>query len=243
MTRFVNFFAPRSTFDFILKFVLINVVVVCFAVGVMLLTHGGFPFGIRRQVIDTTIMGAPFVLLALFVFSHQRKLQQQLASIATTDFLTDLHNRRGFFEKVDPWLQKNAGGTFMLADIDHFKSINDTFGHDVGDHCLKAVADLLRSQTRDNDLIARIGGEEFALCIAPCEDKTISNLAAALNKGVDLDALAERAVTLSVGGVTVEQHQKIEHLLSKADRRLYCAKSSGRARAVLCEGDEQAAVI
>lgn len=173
--------------------------------------------------------------------TEMRRRELDLRREAETDPLTKLANRRGFDTRADSLLQACAVNVVPIAvlmiDIDHFKVVNDTYGHDGGDVVLCAVAALLESRIRSIDLLARFGGEEFTV-LMPGAD-----LAAAFNRAEALRAaIAELAVTIGpgvVGGVTISigvaQHNgSLFESLQRADVALYLAKNNGRNR-VVCD--------
>lgn len=163
----------------------------------------------------------------------------ELERRATTDPLTGVHNRRRLQDKLDELMRirQRTGRTFalMVADVDHFKRINDSFGHDAGDRVLQAFAQVLMKQTRATDFVARFGGEEFVVVLPET-----SELDAACTAAEKIRAAVEatqftipKAVTLSIG-VTVcdPQDEDPDTVLKRADRALYEAKAAGRNRVV-----------
>lgn len=169
-----------------------------------------------------------------------------LAEQATTDPLTGLKNRRAFSENGAKHLalagRHNTALSVILADIDHFKNINDTHGHDAGDEVLIAVARILDGTRRAEDTVARIGGEEFALLLPGTNRLGAAVLAESIRAAVERRkfTLSGRpaAVTISIGVASYEAEQAdtIEGLLRIADQRLYLAKKNGRNR--ICVNNE-----
>ena len=171
--------------------------------------------------------------------------QTELQQLAATDALTGLANRRKFFEVAEAEVQRSLRyGYFlsvMMVDIDYFKQVNDTYGHQVGDLVLQAVAAALNGQVRDTDLVGRIGGEEFCILLPD------TPLKAALNVGSRLlDATRqlripvpdhELEVTVSIGLTDwTRGDQEIATIMERADIALYQAKTSGRNRLVVVSG-------
>jgi len=187
------------------------------------------------------------------------KERKNLEDLATKDPLTSLYNRRGFMEearrlasrirpegKAPHRKEELTNLSFMLVDVDNFKRINDTFGHDVGDIALKAVAQTLRGLCREEDIVGRWGGEEFIVAFPH------SNLVEVLRKfGFDESgkktaqlpktdiALSEKdneqiSITLSAGVAEYRpdqtQMQNIENAIKRADEALHQAKESGKNR-------------
>lgn len=173
--------------------------------------------------------------------------QRILTEQAYTDPLTKLTNRRAFFEQAEKSLRlmQRHGEDFsvVMIDIDHFKSINDTYGHHAGDYVLVEVSSILASVIRSEDMLARIGGEEFALAL-PYTSKLAAVVLAervrrAVNTAVfDVDG-KQVTVTISQGVVTAgaEADQTLDQLMGVADQRLYAAKQSGRDRVFSTDRD------
>ncbi|HWS03916.1 MAG TPA: sensor domain-containing diguanylate cyclase [Gammaproteobacteria bacterium] len=162
---------------------------------------------------------------------------QELQTLAVKDPLTGCLNRRGLFERLNAAFDKakQSGGKLscVMCDIDNFKVINDTHGHNVGDRVIRTVADVLRSGARESDVIARYGGEEFCLMLPGLSLQLGSELAERLRRvlaGLDTDGIK---VTASFGVSSMEVlPADAEGLLKQADVALYRAKRSGRNRVV-----------
>jgi diguanylate cyclase (GGDEF)-like protein len=158
-------------------------------------------------------------------FRHQAKL----------DSLTGLLNRRGFEEIAEPILQapRFRPISVILVDIDHFKAINDTFGHAAGDAILIAIADLLRRHMRQSNAVARIGGEEFILLLPGTAQQNAYTLADRLRLELAEQHFGSlhsglQKITASFGVAEHTPHQTLHDIMSIADRMLYEAKRSGR---------------
>ncbi|CAA7613950.1 diguanylate cyclase [Magnetospirillum sp. UT-4] len=163
----------------------------------------------------------------------------RLRDLATRDELTGLYNRRHFFAAAAPMLACRGPLTAAMIDIDHFKRINDTWGHHTGDVALKAVAAVLAGHVRPGDLLARMGGEEFCMLVPHMADDEAATFFDGLRAAVaDLEVVAgEQAVPLSVSiGVNPGARDSLDMLLQGADRALYAAKAGGRNRVVLAAG-------
>lgn len=159
---------------------------------------------------------------------------------AITDALTGLLNRRGWLEVAQP-LVANANRhdlpiTMLMIDIDHFKRINDSHGHDAGDRTLQALGTLLREHRRGSDVAARIGGEEFCLLLPGSDAEAARNLDLRLRQR--LPALNEglgHPVDFSSGLALRRPGESLERMMVRADAALYAAKESGRGRLCLAE--------
>lgn len=158
-----------------------------------------------------------------------------LQDLATKDFLTGLANRRHFFargaELLDAAQRERRRVCVAMLDIDFFKKVNDTFGHDGGDVALKAVAQTLARFVRPRDLVARFGGEEFALLAVDLGATEAEYFFEGLRARIeDLDVrFNEQRIPITVSiGVCVERLESLDAMLSEADRLLYLAKAGGR---------------
>lgn len=160
-------------------------------------------------------------------------------SLTITDGLTGVYNRRYFDMRLDEEMNRSIryGNIFSLSiiDIDHFKVVNDAFGHQVGDSVLKEVVMLIKDNSRETDIVARYGGEEFVI-IYPCTPKSgvlthIERLREVVecHKFKDLD----RKVTISIGAADSSGKNNAYQIVQEADTTLYMAKSKGRNRCVI----------
>jgi diguanylate cyclase (GGDEF)-like protein len=172
--------------------------------------------------------------------------KKALAEQATTDSLTKLKNRRAFFEngtKAVALARRYVSDlSVLLLDIDHFKKINDTYGHAVGDEALIMVAQILIEMSRTEDTVARIGGEEFALLLPDTNRLGTAVLAERIRSAIEREQFITGdkivPITASIGIATfgVDPADSIDQLLGVADNRLYMAKNAGRNR--ICVNDE-----
>ena len=165
--------------------------------------------------------------------SQLERLQDQLRDQADRDFLTGLHNRR-FLARADAEGALVGALSFAVLDLDHFKAVNDSFGHQVGDAVLIRVAELLVGHLRAHDVVVRTGGEEFALLMpgAGAEEATAAcERLRAVVAAEPWDDIATRlTVTASIGVVSTRDAGGLAPLTKVADARLYAAKRAGRNR-------------
>ncbi|GIE01355.1 hypothetical protein Adu01nite_27050 [Paractinoplanes durhamensis] len=163
------------------------------------------------------------------------RLFAQVQQLAITDALTGLFNRRHFTERAGNQLatarRNNRSLAGLMVDIDHFKNINDTYGHGIGDEVIRAVAEALRAVVREPDALCRYGGEEFALVMSEMEGDPME-IAERLRRTVaelDIRGPAGRvAVTISIGVADLKPDDDLATLLGRADEGLYRAKQDGR---------------
>jgi diguanylate cyclase (GGDEF)-like protein len=176
-------------------------------------------------------LAAALVGQALVAYENAR-LFSRVQELATTDSLTGIANRRHFFDRAAPLLRAARRPiTALMIDIDHFKRINDTYGHQVGDDVIRAVVDRLRDGAPAGALLARYGGEEFVLLADAGQD-----LAERLRADVAGSPVRTRGgpvdVTISLGRATATGDEGLDGLLARADAALYRAKADGRDRVV-----------
>ncbi|HSZ12996.1 MAG TPA: diguanylate cyclase [Solirubrobacteraceae bacterium] len=165
-------------------------------------------------------------------------LQGQLREQAERDWLTGLHNRRYFARELERLATEQRGDWFSLAiiDLDHFKSINDRFGHEIGDHVLVRVAALLCEVLRQQDVVVRSGGEEFLVLMPGTEVNAAAACCERIRQRLRGEpweqVVAGLTVTASVGVASTDDPDQLAALTRSADQRLYEAKRSGRDRVV-----------
>ncbi|HEY5764166.1 MAG TPA: diguanylate cyclase [Rhodocyclaceae bacterium] len=183
---------------------------------------------------------------AIVVFSditERLATERKLELLATTDELTGLANRRRFVEIAERDLRRAARegtpATLIMMDLDHFKTVNDRFGHAMGDRVLKGVTDACAAQLRAVDVFGRLGGEEFAVLLANIEPERALEVAermrvAAAEREIR-DGQRSVAVTVSLGLAHAGFGETLDSLLARADAALYGAKESGRDRIVVAD--------
>jgi diguanylate cyclase (GGDEF)-like protein len=224
------FFAGRAT---------VGLVALCAAAyaGTLAAIAPDPAIGFTRWVVAmSVVVGAAGALYALRL--HVNRLVGALHSTARTDPLTGVMNRRGFAEHFELEVERAArsGEPFalLLGDLDHFKALNDRFGHIAGDEALAAVGATLREASRAIDTAARIGGEEFVLLMPGTGSADGFEAAERLRASViDVSGPDGRPLTISFGIVEHPAHgQGWSDLMRAADEALYAAKSGGRNRCV-----------
>ena len=166
---------------------------------------------------------------------------QELIDAALTDPLTGLHNRRGLEGRSEALHFRPGGATvtqvWIMVDIDHFKRVNDSYGHEAGDEVLKAVAEALRSTARVADIVARFGGEEFVLVLPDTSAEVAARIAERLRLAIealstDVDGQVIR-VTASFGVAQRAAQESQLEVLERADAALFSSKKDGRNRVTM----------
>ena len=172
------------------------------------------------------------------LLSGVRLMQQKLGHLsheALSDALTGLANRRAMGSLLELLSETEQTYVVLSLDIDHFKRVNDTFGHDVGDTALKHVAEIIKSNSRASDLSCRAGGEEFTLIMPATTIAIAKSIAERIRDNVEFNELPEVGkLTISIGVACREEAATSNAVLKLADERLYLAKQGGRNRVVAC---------
>ena len=173
--------------------------------------------------------------------------------MATTDALTGIDNRRNLLEKVqleiDRALRYGLTVAFLMMDIDHFKVINDTYGHDAGDRVLQRVGALLHETVRAPDHVGRLGGEEFGILLTNVTPHLGEEIAEQLRKKVAAlvvsygDAEISFTVSIGVAGLLVNAENPLLDLIKRADTAMYDAKKGGRNCVREAEDQQEAALV
>ena len=181
-----------------------------------------------------------------FIYEYSREdgrrelmnLSYKLDYLSRKDYLTGLSNRRDMFERLRTELSRleRSGRIFsvLIADIDNFKSINDNYGHECGDHCLKIIAGALSTNTQKRDIVARWGGEEFLVFLPETTGEQAKVIGERLRAAIEQLVInfAENTIhiTTSIGVAEYVPGQTLNALINNADRQLYLAKNRGRNR-------------
>lgn len=191
---------------------------------------------LQRLVFATTALA---VSLFAFVFAHRTETQrEQLETLAGADSLTGAYNRRAMDRElqiaVDSMRRDGIPVGLALLDLDHFKRINDSFGHEAGDHVLVAFARVVASATRRSDRLFRFGGEEFVLLLPGAGADVLPGLCEKLRKSV-ADQLRHQddVITVSIGAAALMPGEDVATWLGRADAAMYRAKHEGRNRVVI----------
>ena len=184
-------------------------------------------------------LGNPYALLGISTdVTEQKRLEKQLRVMASTDALTGVHNRGSFILEFKRELKRaqryESGLSLIMLDMDHFKHINDTYGHAVGDEAIMTMTTLCKANLRETDIIARIGGEEFAIILPETPLDSAKQIAERIRKSTEgyafnVEGAAPCRFTASFGLTTMRARDcEPDDLLKRADIALYDAKTQGR---------------
>jgi diguanylate cyclase (GGDEF)-like protein len=208
------------------------------------LRSGTLPSAFAASLMQTLIFGAaaffPIIASLGFVLMCSDFLHQELERQARTDPLTGIDNRRTLAERADLALalahRHKRPLAVLLVDADHFKRINDEYGHAAGDEALKILTAILKSGLRAEDLFGRLGGEEFVIVLPEADPAAACTLAERLRAAVeaaDFHVQQQRvALQISVGVAAIEPNDDFAALLRRADQAMYTAKRAGRNRVI-----------
>lgn len=194
-----------------------------------------------------TEMFSKLTIVAIFI-CHIFKILQSTKQLNDLDSMTKIFNRNYFFNKVDFLISSKGTIPFgiLIIDIDHFKSVNDTWGHPAGDKVILTVVDILTKCIRSTDTLARIGGEEFGIIILNITPEEIQVLAERIRKNVEhltgntIRYDIPQKVTISIGAFLVKDHTlNASEIYNTADHALYKAKSSGRNNVIFANAENE----
>lgn len=187
-------------------------------------------------VLMNAMTAAPLMFVLFRLKAIQIKQSKRLTKQIYNDELTGLHNRHFVYELLDYELEmmKKSRSPFCLcfADVDNFKTVNDTHGHLVGDEVLIGIADVLRDNLRKSDVVSRWGGEEFVIILPRCDIQQAPLAIEKVKQALSEQTLSSKslAITMSFGIVKLSNDEPLEQILKRADDLLYVAKNNGRNR-------------
>ena len=176
--------------------------------------------------------------------AHRKSLEAQLRQVAEQDALTGLDSRRHFMARAEALLRRarheKAPFSLFMIDVDHFKAINDTWGHSQGDRVLAAIAETCKHSLRPQDVVGRFGGEEFIVALPDTHPQDALMVAERLQRKVSelevMEAMPDHRLTVTVGiAGGVDEDADLDALIQQADRALYAGKHGGRNRVVVSQ--------
>lgn len=222
---------------------LIAVAVPAISVGVLVIAGHASPFWAVAAPIAAVIIplfiAAPIAWLAMQLLRMLTVTIKRVDEFMRLDFLTGVLTRAFMLGQTRERLRE--GGAFLMVDADHFKSINDTYGHDVGDEALKRIAYVLSTCLKNEAIVGRLGGEEFGVFLPKATGSEVTDAAQALVEAMRQhgQTVGEHALnmTISIGGAEHIDGQPLEMTMKLADTALYQAKRSGRDRYVIATAD------
>jgi diguanylate cyclase (GGDEF)-like protein len=204
--------------------------------GIDMLTLDGRKFHALKSSTIIKYKDEQCILSSFSDISAQKEKEDGLEQLAAIDHLTGINNRRQFYHlgAIEIHRAKRFGYkmSVIMIDIDHFKSINDKYGHDAGDVALKRLSDIFQNILREIDICGRMGGEEFAIILPQTDYEAANKMAARLqteiaNISIDSDD-GKFGFTVSIGITQLHEDEKIEEALTRADKALLTAKEGGR---------------
>jgi diguanylate cyclase (GGDEF)-like protein/PAS domain S-box-containing protein len=210
-------------------------------------TASGRPIWIDYQVVRFSRNKIKHLLLLVSDITERKRMEEELRLLAFTDSLTGVNNRRRFLDLARNELSRVARNArpycFLILDIDHFKDVNDTYGHEYGDHVLKKLAAVCLRELRGTDIFGRIGGEEFAAVLIETAPAKAMEVAERLRESVANEPVERNGqsipITISIGiGFRRDADDTFHAIMRRADKALYAAKTQGRNR-VVPEGEDR----
>lgn len=201
------------------------------------LRNGANDFIVKPFDPDELIVRASNLIYKKRIFEQVKKQKQELLELAMTDQLTGLYNRHSLFDIGPKYLSDAKRHKFPVAllviDLDHFKNVNDTYGHAVGDIVLKKIGQVLKEHCRTENFVARFGGEEFVMLLSHCDIDAAAAKAEDLRKAVEAAKPSDLTITASIGVAQQSVDDDFAALFEKADKAVYEAKETGRNKVII----------
>jgi len=207
-------------------------------------------------VIIIIVLFLAYYLITKFITNPMNTLsteKEHFEEIAQIDFLTNILNRRAFYQEIEKYFayakRNNIQVSVMMIDIDFFKKVNDTYGHDAGDFVLQTVAKVVKNSIREEDIFGRLGGEEFGICILNSTNESLCQIANKIRTNIQSKEMKYNGtiikITISIGGYNLYTHSEdFKIAFNKADKALYEAKETGRNKVeiyddnIICDRDK-----
>lgn len=201
------------------------------------LRNGANDFIIKPFDNDELIVRSSNLIYNRRIFQQVIQQKHELLTLAMTDQLTSLYNRHSLTDIAPKYISDAKRHKFPLAlfviDLDHFKNVNDTHGHAVGDIVLKIVGQVLKDNCRTEDFVARFGGEEFVMLLSHCDLDFAYSKAEVIRKAIEKAKPNDLTITSSIGVAALNQDDDFDSLFEKADIAVYEAKDTGRNKVVV----------
>lgn len=195
-----------------------------------------------QQIADHVVLAIPLVLYvyAVVVLNRKNGLESyenayNMHVLSSTDGLSHLLNRRSWYEVAKEFFASEKELAFIMLDIDHFKKVNDTYGHEAGDKVIKSISDILMQQTRNQDFVGRLGGEEFGIILPKTTREDALTIADRIRESIEKNEIHYNHQVLKVTssfGVAIKSAsmKRFSELVNLGDELLYKAKNEGRNR-------------
>lgn len=200
------------------------------------LRNGANDFIIKPYDNDELIVRASNLIESKKIFEKSLNQQKELMKLAMTDQLTGLYNRHSLFDIGPKYLsdakRHHFAVSLLVIDLDHFKSINDTHGHAVGDIVLEVIGETMKEVCRNEDFVARFGGEEFVMLLTHSDAEQALSKAELLRNKIEASKPHDLTVTASIGIATSKPDDNFDILFKEADKAVYEAKKTGRNKVV-----------
>lgn len=217
---------------------LIVTISVIISMAIMMITEGQLdPSGVATATFMPLLLVPPFAVVVGIKKQELKAQNRDLLRLAYTDTMLECMNRRGFIVASDVALKSASPKhpcALLVVDADNFKAINDTFGHTTGDKALEVITNAIKSSIRSDDIVGRVGGEEFAVILPGIEEKEARGIATRICRAVASTRFVPGDtpydLTVSVGGAVATRSTNFLPLYDAADKQLYVAKEAGRNR-------------
>ena len=228
----------KSGLFYTMLFIVLNVIILFIPIDGLLQASYSFAYKVRiiLALLVMTFLASVYEYLREMSFDTMSQMSQKLEDVSNQDYLTKVYNRRGIHHQLEHacklYNKDNQGFSLILCDIDHFKNINDMYGHNVGDTVLKRVAEEIKKILREEDALARWGGEEFLIYLPGLSIDEAYHVAEIIRKSIENIVFSHDellvSITVSIGLSQKQQEKDIEYTISKADEHMYQAKKEGR---------------
>jgi diguanylate cyclase (GGDEF)-like protein len=237
----------RTVITFFKSMMFFNIFYMSLSCGLFVTEKYGFTATKPNELVyqlgwfSLTIYAALILTGGLIILARQRQLELEIR--AERDSLTGLLNRYSMQDRLNAELNRcqrnNQPMALLIFDIDYFKSVNDNFGHQMGDQVIRQVAAVSQATLRNYDLVFRMGGEEFLVCLPGVNQQQAAEKAELLRQQIEAQQIVPGAkITISIGYVIAQANQDLDSLIKQADDALYHAKENGRNRSVAwCSGE------